>query len=240
MIYSTMRFKNNSILDHALDNPVWNAMISSSSNLALGAGQIKFFPEDLSPFVGLENVNEESLQQLFEMISNERIVAIVTARSLNIPVDVNIIRQAKLLQMTRENAALPSVNLEGIEPLDKKHVPQMLALTRLTNPGPFLERTIEFGNYTGIFNEGELAAMAGRRLHVDQYVEVSAVCTHPDHAGKGYGSRLILNQVCQIMNEGNIPFLHVAEDNHTAIQLYQRLGFRTRQTMNLYVMQKAG
>ena len=236
----TMHSKNISIPDHVLDNPIWNAMISSNSDLAYGTSHIKFFREDISPFAGMKQVNQELLQQLLDLISYERVVAIVTPLSLNIPAGVDIIRQAKLLQMIRENAAQPSFNTEGIVPLTKRHVPQMLALTQLTNPGPFLESTISFGSYNGIFNAGELVAMTGTRLHVNQYVEVSAVCTHPGHTGKGYGSRLILNQVSQIIKEGNIPFLHVAEDNHAAIQLYQRLGFNTRQVMNLYVLQKAG
>jgi hypothetical protein len=38
-----------------------------------------------------------------------------------------------------------------IVPLDMKHIPQMMELTALTKPGPFLEKTILFGNYFGIF-----------------------------------------------------------------------------------------
>ncbi len=113
-----------------------------------------------------------------------------------------------------------------------------MALTQLTHPGPFLERTIEFGNYEGIFNSGELIAMAGQRMHAYEYVEISAVCTHPDHTGKGYGRSLINNQVYKIVEETNIAFLHVRADNKHAIKLYKHLGFTVRSEINIYVLQK--
>ena len=109
-----MHSKNISIPDHVLDNPIWNAMISSNSDLAYGTTHIKFFREDISPFAGMKQVNQELLQQLLDLISYERVVAIVTPLSLNIPAGVDIIRQAKLLQMIRENAAQPSFNTEGM------------------------------------------------------------------------------------------------------------------------------
>jgi predicted GNAT family acetyltransferase len=42
----------------------------------------------------------------------------------------------------------------------------------------------------GIRWQGKLVAMAGERLKVPGYTELSAVCTHPEHTGKGYGGML--------------------------------------------------
>ena len=114
----------------------------------------------------------------------------------------------------------------------------MLALTQLTHPGPFLKRTIEFGNYKGIFDSGELIAMAGQRMHPKEFIEISAVCTHPGYTGKGYGRMLVFDQIRKIMAEGCIPFLHVRSDNQNAIKLYKHLGFSLRREMNIYVLQK--
>ncbi len=127
---------------------------------------------------------------------------------------------------------------EKMIPLVKKDIPQMFDLIGLTNPGPFSMRTIEFGNYTGIFAGRNLVAMAGQRLHPEPYVEISAVCTHPDHAGKGYGNALIQKQVHDVLNAGNIPFLHVRESNEHAIKLYKSLGFEIRSPMNLNAIHK--
>ena len=80
--------------------------------------------------------------------------------------------------------------------------------------------------------------MAGQRLHVGNYVEISAVCTHPEHTGKGYGKMLINSQVQKIVSENNIPILHVRADNEHAINLYKHLGFSVRSKMNIKAIQK--
>ena len=112
--------------------------------------------------------------------------------------------------------------------LKDDNIPAMLELTALTRPGPFLQRSIDFGNYEGIFVEGKLVAMAGQRLQPAPYAEVSAVCTHPHHTGKGYAARLVASQVEHLMTSSRIPFLHVYPENTSACKLYEKLGFSTR------------
>lgn len=107
-------------------------------------------------------------------------------------------------------------------------VPEMLELVQLTQPGPFEERTIDFGGYLGFRRDGRLAAMAGRRLHPDGWVEISAVCTHPDFQRQGLASRLVLAVAHGIQQDGLLPFLHVRATNEGAIRVYENLGFSVR------------
>jgi predicted GNAT family acetyltransferase len=104
----------------------------------------------------------------------------------------------------------------------------MIELTALTKPGPFSTRTHELGTYFGIREGGKLVAMAGERLKVPGYTEVSAVCTHPEHTGKGYARVLMIEVMRGIRQRGETPFLHVRQDNERAIALYERLGFIKR------------
>jgi len=131
-------------------------------------------------------------------------------------------------------AALPDL-LE----LTAVDAPEMLALAQLTKPGPFGPRTHELGTYLGIRREGKLAAMAGERLRVPGFTEVSAVCTHPNHLGHGYASALVTELVSRILRRGEIPFLHVRADNSRAIQIYRRLGFRDRHLFQLAVIRRS-
>lgn len=225
-------------MDHILDNPVWNALISSNSDMAIGNDLVKLFPADVAPFAGLKHFNPASFSVLSDLVPPKRTVVIVTAKKAEIPPSWNVVHQTVLFQMTGESFGPSLSNNKDIVHLQKDHVPRMIALTQLTNPGPFLERTIEFGNYTGIFKGDQLVAMAGQRMHVNQYTEISAVCTHPDHFGNGYGTALINNQADRILAAGNIPFLHVRKDNGNAIKLYSHLGFDIREEMNLYVIKK--
>jgi predicted GNAT family acetyltransferase len=140
--------------------------------------------------------------------------------------------------MIHESEAKPvDTHLPHI-PLTDIHIPQMLALTKLTNPGPFAERTIDFGHYHGIFDGDKLVAMAGQRLHAGNYAEISAVCTHPDHLGKGYAKQLLLHQIHRIKANRETPFLHVRNDNERAINVYKSLGFETRTEIYFYVVVK--
>jgi predicted GNAT family acetyltransferase len=104
-------------------------------------------------------------------------------------------------------------------------VPEMLALAALTEPGPFRQRTIRFGGYVGIRDGGRLVAMAGRRIAVPGYREVSAVCTHPSYRGRGYAAALVCAVSEGITKLGEIPYLHVRQDNLNAIRLYRGLGY---------------
>jgi len=147
---------------------------------------------------------------------------------------------APLLQMVCENGAAmthSSASSEFVE-LGDKDSADMLELTALTKPGPFGPRTHELGYYVGIRDGGKLVAMAGERLKVPGYTEVSAVCTHPDHLGKGYAGTLMTEVMRCIRERGETAFLHVRGDNSRAIAIYERLGFRTRWAGHFAVLRK--
>jgi predicted GNAT family acetyltransferase len=114
----------------------------------------------------------------------------------------------------------------------------MIELTTLTKPGPFGPRTHELGTYLGIRREGKLVAMAGERLKVPGYTEVSAVCTHPEYLGNGYAQALMSAVMRGIRERGETPFLHVRGDNDRAIKVYEKLGFRTRKQGHFAVIRK--
>lgn len=234
LFLGTTRYMKNEILD----NPVYNAMISFNSQLALGNDTVKYFPEDVGPFAGLKLFDDESFARLYKMLPANRTAAILTASHLKIPGNWKVKDTFKVLQMSGENIEPLPGSYHDIVPLGSQHVSQMIALTKLTHPGPFLQRTIEFGNYTGIFHGSELIAMAGQRLHPFQYVEISAVCTHPSYTGNGYAKSLIHLQINLIISKGGTPFLHVRADNESAISVYKHLGFSLRSEMNIYVIHK--
>jgi predicted GNAT family acetyltransferase len=102
---------------------------------------------------------------------------------------------------------------------------EIVALKAIAFPGFFGVRTPEMGRYRGIRVNGELVAMAGERLALPGYREVSAVCTHPAHLGHGYAQRLTREATAAILGDGEIPFLHVAGGNGAAIHIYEQLGF---------------
>jgi predicted GNAT family acetyltransferase len=121
-------------------------------------------------------------------------------------------------------------------PLHEADVPEMLELVRQTQPGPFLQRTIEMGDYIGIRREGRLVAMAGERLHFEGWTEISAVCTAPPYRGHGIASRLVGSLIAGIQHRSERAFLHVTTTNTNAIRLYEDLGFRIRRGFTISVL----
>ena len=225
-------------MSHILNNPCWNALNTGNNHLAEGNEQVKYFSAEVAPFVGLPEWNADGFEHLYEVIPPGRRIAFMSAGEVDIPGGWEVVDYLVAFQMVHTHAA-PRVEASSqIVPLQNEHIPQMIALTDMTHPGPFFERTIEFGNYEGIFNGGELVSMAGQRLHPGEYVEISAVCTHPDHKGNGYASQLILSQIHQIRSVSAIPFLHVKNDNLQAVRLYKSLGFEVRKSMDIYSIRK--
>lgn len=144
---------------------------------------------------------------------------------------VRVVFQAGMLPSDEERVT--GVDCEEAIPLGAEDVPEMLELVAQTEPGPFLRRTIELGDYLGIRRDGLLVAMAGERFHVDGWTEISAVCTKPDHRGQGLASRLVGALIASIRRRSERAFLHVMSTNTGAIRLYEELGFRVRQTATL-------
>ncbi len=124
------------------------------------------------------------------------------------------------------DGALPAADpAPDAVPLDAAHAPQALALASLCKPGPFGIRTIELGDYFGYMEDGHLVAMAGERLRAPGLCEISGVCVHPDHQGRGLARKLIGKLLLRHAARGERSFLHVMHDN-PAHQLYLAMGFK--------------
>jgi ribosomal protein S18 acetylase RimI-like enzyme len=223
-------------MEHVLDNPIYNALNTGNKNLSLGTETAKFFIPDVAPFAGLKENSTANFKELREISPAEASFILFTPVHLHIPEVWNINGQMDLLQMVYEQEAPPLLTDQTFTILCEEHISQMLDLTALTKPGPFFSRTIDFGNYKGIFENNELIAMAGQRFQPWPYVEISAVCTHPDHLRKRYASALLTEQIRLIQAVGLIPFLHVRADNYSAISAYERIGFTKRSEMYVYAI----
>jgi ribosomal protein S18 acetylase RimI-like enzyme len=223
-----------------LDNPIWQSLITTHAHFAEISNAARKFPHEVSVLAGLFEPTTENYNSLAAMMHPGERVGLFLQDPPNPPAPWVIDRTCPLLQMLCEKRSTPAAATRGKQPefirLTKADVPEMLALTKLTNPGPFGARTHELGDYFGIRVAGTLAAMAGERLRLAGYTEVSAVCTHPDHLGHGYASALMGVVMDHICSRSELPILHVLPENTRAIQVYERLGFAKRAMLHLAVL----
>ena len=225
-------------MDHPLDNPIWTALNSGSASFAYGDGNVRFIDRSIGFFAGLPFYDSEHLNHLYAEMDLGMRVIVFPPGNLDLDAKWKVRNDNALLQMVFDK---PSINLSldaSIRALAGADVPEMLALTQLAKPGPFLENTISFGGYFGFFVEGRLVSMAGTRLAAGPYTEVSAVCTHPDFVGRGLAQRVLPHVLNYVQQQGQIPYLQLYPDNLPAYRLYQRLGFVARANLRVYSLEK--
>ncbi|TGE24208.1 GNAT family N-acetyltransferase [Hymenobacter aquaticus] len=224
---------------HLLDNPIWHALTTGNQHLALGSASARCFPPEVGPLAGLQDNRATDLTCLLDLVPAGQPVVLFTPGPLPLTDAWQPLAQKDLLQLVYSRPAPAPQPGPVLRPLTQQHVPAMLALTALTNPGPFRSRTIELGTYYGIFDGARLVAMAGHRLRPEPYAEVSAVCTHPEYLGRGYAGLLVGQLLREMQAAGHRPFLHVLATNTGALALYQRLGFQLRRQLQVYYLQRA-
>jgi predicted GNAT family acetyltransferase len=229
-------------MSHILDNMIWNAISTGNRDIAILHEDVGCYRPEIAPFAGTKEWSDKSWERLYELIPPGRKIA-VTFPAGTEP-DENkwkTLYRMPVSQMVYENPVdrFDTESSYMITALTQEYVPQMLELTALTKPGPFFKKTILFGNYFGIFADGRLVAMTGQRMHPIPYLEVSAVCTHPDFRGKGFAKTLMLHVMKIILGNSFIPFLHVLSDNIDAIHLYETIGFRIRKNFSIDVIERS-
>jgi hypothetical protein len=218
----------------SLDNPIWFALTTEHKILARSHGDACRYPPDVSPLAALLHPTKDAFADLRRLVSLGEHVALFTASPLDAPGDWHVDRSRWIDQMICK-ASLEPPHLSPVV-LGPNDVPEMLALTAATEPGPFLPQTILMGSYFGIrASDGRLVAMAGERLQSTAFAEISAVCTHPEFRGRGYARALVTFLTAQILAAGKIPFLHVKSENGAKV-VYQKSGFRLRAAICLTVI----
>jgi ribosomal protein S18 acetylase RimI-like enzyme len=230
---------------HPLDNVIWQALTTRDAQFAESFGEARRFVREVGPLGAFRDEGPRGYASLAGLVEPDETVGLF----LDEPYELyspqtgwTFAVGAPLLQMVAENGASlrPEPKLDVLELLElgSPDSREMIELTALTKPGPFGSRTHELGTYLGIRREGQLIAMAGERLKVPGYTEVSAVCTHPEHTGKGYARVLMTEVMRRIRERGETPFLHVRQDNVRAVKIYKRLGFHERKLGHFAVLRK--
>ncbi len=212
-----------------LDDPVGESLRGHHAHLARRSGRALTYLPDIATFAAVgADPDPRAWADLARLLGPGELADMFSCAAPP-PADWEEIFTLAGRQMVFSGAA-PTAPTDdrGMVELGPDSVSEMLDLVARTRPGPFRPRTQELGTYLGIRDGGRLVAMAGERLRPPGWTEISAVCTAPEARGKGHAAHLVRALIARIVARGDRPFLHVAEGNTTAIDVYERLGFRTR------------
>ncbi len=222
---------------HPLDRPVWGSLVGPWAPLALRAGAALRLSPDYGPFAATADLSPSNLLDLTAFDLGDGGLDLVESEPIKAPPGLATAVQARLVQMTATAITPGGAEIDAV-PLGEGDAAEMLALAQLTRPGPFAARTQALGGFIGIRSEGRLVAMAGERMKPEGFCEVSGVCTHPDHRGRGYAGALMRLVAGRILDRGQTPFLHSFETNLGAVALYRALGFEVRRAVVLTVLKR--
>jgi predicted GNAT family acetyltransferase len=219
-----------------LERPVWSALSTRQAKLAQGDARAMRFEAAYGAFAAAADASPESQSALAALPHDRNGLILVETTTQPAPEGMEVTFTATCVQMVAEAEVAEAPPAFNVIELSDADAPEMLALATLTRPGPFFERTHQLGPFIGARVAGELVAMAGERMQPQGMAELSGVCVHPDHRGKGYAAALSSLVARRISARGETPFLHAMADNLTAIRLYGQLGFTLRREVMLTVL----
>lgn len=223
--------------EEKLDNPVYYSLTETHKSFAIDYKDMKFYHPDFCPFGGCAAV-DKSRYGISKYAKFSKDFYVVGHRP-HFDGNLEIKKELVCNQMLLERPLTIKISERIIE-LQEDQADELLALVNLVQPGYFKKKTTKLGRYYGIYKNGMLVAVAGERMKMDRYTEVSAIVTHPEHTAKGYAKQLIAHAVNEIFLEDRIPYLHVANTNLGAIGLYEKLGFTKRREISFWNFGPAG
>lgn len=215
------------------DTVFWSARTAHVALSTRRGGAVLFDPE-VSPFAGLAPGADDADWADLAALAGPGADVLLAGDPFHPPRGWRVVHRVPGVQLVAETLA--SAPEPEAVPLAAPDVPEILDLIERTEPGPFQQRTLQMGHYLGIRIDGQLVAMAGERMRPPGWTEISAVCTDPQYRGRGLAARLVRAIAHGIEQRGEIPMLHTGAQNHTAIALYERLGFRLRRTLQFQLL----
>lgn len=254
------------MIPHLLDNPAWSALTTIQANFAQGTAGAKRYRSGILSLVGFAADGAATdldpfiaAGESFYILGALPILPEHWTPELELPCAQWVAPE--------DPDVLPAVQ-EEIVLLGEPDKEEMFQLINRVQPGYYYPDTRQLGDYFGvrvesdkyppdaengnlsafgpsatgahggIRREGRLVAMAGERMRMTGFSELSAVCTLPEYTGRGYAQQLISLLCRRQMAAGITPFLHVAKANQRALRLYEHMGFRHRRDVSFWRVKK--
>ena len=224
-------------MEKKLENPVWFALQETHQQFSVSYNGVHFYDPLICPFGAFEHVRyTENAINKYALLTDAFFLVSEGKTPLYNSEFVTLVKKMEGCQMVLEH--LKEIDItEDIVLLTEDHVTEIYELIWLVMPGYYRLRTFDMGNYYGIFKNNKLVSISGQRMQTNDFIEVSAVVTHPEHTKKGYAKQLTFHNTKEILALKKTPILHTNKGN-PAIQLYETLGYKHTRDMNWWLFHR--
>jgi ribosomal protein S18 acetylase RimI-like enzyme len=220
-----------------LDRPIWTALTTEQAALAVATGAAVRIDPAYGPFAAALDASDAPQAALVATLRGpDDRIGVVERAAWPPPAGTRVLGGGDLVQMVFDGPAPDAADDPRIELLTEADAEDMAALAFATEPGPWSSCTHRYGDFYGIRIGGRLASMAGERLRLPGFAELSGVSTWPEFRGQGLAAALVRRVVCGFVARGDTPFLHCYAANVGAVALYEKLGFRVRSAMTFTIL----
>ena len=161
-----------------LDNPAWYALTETQKNFAIGSNELKCYGKNIVAFAAYHSSEKNFLTGLDDLYEpNESFFIIDELPAL--PSNYIIETILPCLQMICLSAISITPDATIVKMKDDNEE-EMTALVHLALPGYYKPGTRLMGDYFGIKTNNQLVSLAGERIRMNGFTEISAVVTHPE------------------------------------------------------------
>ena len=225
-------------LEDKLKNPVWHSLNETHNSFLISYDSVRFYRPEICTFGAFEDHSKTANALDAYSKITERFFVVSEIEPMINPKKIVLEKKIVGCQMVLKGQAKLKVEIsENIVLLTEEYIDEIYDLIWLVMPGYYQKRSFEMGKYFGIFKGGKLVSITGQRMQTNDFIEVSAVVTHPDYRKKGYGKQLVAHTTNEILKEGKTPILHTDKGN-SAIPLYKNLGYQVTRDMNWWLYQR--
>jgi ribosomal protein S18 acetylase RimI-like enzyme len=226
---------------HVLDDVVWHALSGPHAHLAATSpdgGTARRYLDDVAPFCGVERLDDHGWAELAALVGPRGVAVFLRGEVEPTPAGWTELVREPATQYVAGDLVGPQVIGAEVVELSASDALDMVALAAATEPGPVGPKCHLTGRWFGVRREGRLIAMAGERMRVEGYGEVSGVCVDESARGEGLGAAVTLAAAHGIRERGDVPMLHVRAGNGPGERLYERLGFEVRRMVTVVVARR--
>jgi len=125
-----------------------------------------------------------------------------------------------------------------VEKVDENELESLAKFYRQYNAEAWIPMQLKVGPYYCVKQDDKIVSAAGVHVVTPQIAQLGNIVTDEAYRNRGYATACTSVLATDLASKGRIISLFVRTDNHSAISMYEKLGFRRVQEVVFLVLKK--